>query len=126
MGNKLKILIVDDSMIIRKAIESNLTEYNMEIVGTAGDGAEAINLFKKTDPDIVTLDISMPEVDGLEVLKKILMLKPETKIIIITGNSDQVTGIQCMTMGAKDFIAKPFTPEDLKKSFSKFLEKTDP
>ena len=53
-------------------------------------------------------------------------IKPAIIIIIITGNSDQITGIQCMSMGAKDFIAKPFTPGDLKKSFSKFLEKINP
>jgi two-component system chemotaxis response regulator CheY len=123
MSNKTRILIVDDSMIIRKAIEDNLTDYNMEIVGTAGNGIEAINIFQKTNPDIVTLDITMPELDGLEVLKKILKIKPSVKVIIITGNSDQITGIQCMSMGAKDFIAKPFTPEDLKKSFSKYLDK---
>ena len=126
MSKKARILIVDDSMIIRKAIENNLTEYNMEIVGTAGNGVEAMNLFNKTDPDIVTLDITMPELDGLMVLQKILKIKPSIIIIIITGNSDQITGIQCMSMGAKDFIAKPFTPEDLKKSFSKFLEKVNP
>ena len=125
MSNKARILIVDDSMIIRKAIEDNLTDYNMEIVGTAGNGVEAIKIFQKTNPDIVTLDITMPELDGVEVLKKILKIKPSIKVIIITGNSDQITGIQCMSMGAKDFIAKPFAPEDLKKSFSKFLDKIE-
>ncbi len=116
-----KILIVDDSSIIRKVIEKNLSEYEIEIVGGAGDGLTALEMFNKYKPDIVTLDITMPEMDGLTVLEKMLNIKPDTKIIVITALTDKSTGIRAIKMGAKSFVGKPFTAALLKATFEKQL-----
>ena len=82
MSYKTKILIVDDSSIIRKIIQKSIVQDDLEIVGIAGDGLEALRLFKEKSPDLVTLDITMPEMDGLSVLDEMIKLKPETKVIV--------------------------------------------
>ena len=78
----MKLLIVDDSLLMRKMVEKNLAEKNFTIVGTAGDGEEAIRLFKETLPDLVTLDIIIPKINGLTVLTEMLKIKSDAKIII--------------------------------------------
>ena len=75
MADKTKILIVDDSSIIRKIIQKSIVQDNLEIVGIAGDGLEALKLFKEKSPDLVTLDITMPEMDGLSVLEEMIKIK---------------------------------------------------
>lgn len=114
MADKNKIMIVDDSKMIIKLIQGFLETYNIEIVGTASDGKQAIDLFKKTDPDIVTLDITMPEIDGLTVLEEILKIKASTKVIIISALTDNATALKALKIGAKDFIPKPFKEDNLK------------
>ena len=104
MSGKLKILIVDDSIMIVQAIQKYLETYNLEVVGTARDGKSAIEVFKKTLPDIVTLDITMPEMDGLTVLEEMLKIKDSVKIIMITALNDRFTGITAIKKGAKAFI----------------------
>ena len=74
MGKRVKLMIVDDSVIIRQAIHKYLKDFNIEVVGTAEDGKAAIEVFKETKPDIVTLDITMPEIDGLTVLEEMLKI----------------------------------------------------
>jgi two-component system chemotaxis response regulator CheY len=122
MQKKIKVMIVDDSSIIRQVIQKHLSEYNIEVVGTAGDGKTAIEVFKKTDPDIVTLDITMPEVDGLTVLEEMMKINNTAKVMVITALSDKATGLKAMKKGAKSFLGKPFTPEKLKESFSRLIE----
>lgn len=114
MSVKTRVMIVDDSKMIIKLIQGFLEAYNIEIVGTASDGKTAIDLFKKTNPDIVTLDITMPELDGLTVLEKILKINASTKVIIISALTDNATALKALRMGAKDFIPKPFKEENLK------------
>jgi len=114
-------MIVDDSKMIIKLIEGFLQTYNIEIVGTASDGKSAIDLFKKTDPDIVTLDITMPELDGLTVLGEILKLKESTKVVVISALTDNATALKALRIGAKDFIPKPFKEDILKAVLDRLI-----
>jgi two-component system, chemotaxis family, chemotaxis protein CheY len=121
MSTKNKIMIVDDSKMIIKLIQGFLETYNIEIVGTASDGKTAIELFNKTDPDIVTLDITMPEIDGLTVLEEILKVKSAAKVIVISALNDNATALKALKLGAKDFIPKPFKEENLKEVLNRLI-----
>ena len=114
MSDKNRVMIVDDSKMIIKLIQGFLETYNIEIVGTASDGKAAIDLFKKTNPDIVTLDITMPELDGLTVLEEILKINASAKVVVISALTDNATALKALRIGAKDFIPKPFKEENLK------------
>jgi two-component system chemotaxis response regulator CheY len=121
---KIRVMIVDDSAIIRHTIEKHLQDFNIEITSSAADGASALEDFKKTSPDYVTLDITMPEMDGLTVLEEMLKIKPSTKIMIVTALSDKATGLRAIELGAKSFVPKPFTPERLREAFEKLIKLT--
>ncbi|UCF65460.1 MAG: response regulator [bacterium] len=121
MQGKVKILIVDDSMTIRQAIEKNLKEFQLEVVGTAGDGKTALELFKNEDPDVVTLDITMPELDGITVLEEMMKMKRDVKVMVITALKDKATGLRAIQLGAKSYLVKPFTSEKLKTAFSRMM-----
>jgi two-component system, chemotaxis family, chemotaxis protein CheY len=117
----MKLLIVDDSVIIRKAIEKYTTKYDLEVVGLASNGKLAIEMFAQTLPDIVTLDITMPEMDGLSALIEMLKIKPEAQIIVISAQSDKSTVLDALEKGAVDFIPKPFNEEKLSQVLSQIL-----
>lgn len=119
----MKLLIVDDSSIMRRTIENHLKGYDMEIIGTAGNGMDALKLVEEKRPDVVTLDITMPEMDGLTCLEKIMEIAPETKVMIITALADKLTGLQALDKGARGYLFKPVNPDDLKAAFDKLLNK---
>ena len=121
MRDKIKVLIVDDSFIIREAIHKHLKQFNIEVVGTAEDGKIALEMFKEKDPDVVTLDITMPELDGLTVLEEMLKIKSDVKVMVVTALSDKATGLKAIKLGAKSFLPKPFTPEKIQESFQRLV-----
>jgi len=121
MGDKTKLMIVDDSSIIRQVISKYLNSFNVEIVGTASNGVEALEVFKKTTPDIVTLDITMPELDGLSVLEQMIQLDAAVKVMVVTALNDKATGLKAIKLGAKSFVGKPFTEQKLKEAFAKLV-----
>ena len=121
MTEKLKLLIVDDSFIIRQAIKKYLKKYNLEVVGTAENGKIALELFEKTNPDIVTLDITMPEIDGLTVLEEMIKINKDVKVMVVTALTDKATGLKAIKLGAKSYLPKPFTEEKLQESFDRIL-----
>ena len=121
MSDKLKVLIVDDSNMIVKSIQKHLSKYNLDIVGSANDGKTALDLFGKINPDIVTLDITMPEMDGLTVLENMLKINDQVKIIVISALNDKITKINAIKMGAKAFLDKPFTEERLNEVMEEIL-----
>jgi len=114
-------MIVDDSSIMRKAIEKYLTGAGIEIVGTAGDGKQAIELFKSTMPDVVTLDITMPEMDGLQCLEELLKIKPDVKVMVVSALKDESTALEALKKGASSCLGKPFTPEIIKEAFDQVV-----
>lgn len=118
-----RLLIVDDSSVMRRTIEKNLAEYDLEIIGQAANGQEAVEIVKQERPDVVTLDITMPEMDGIACLEEIMKINPETKVMIITALSDKLTGLTALDKGARGFLYKPVSASDLEKSFDKLLKR---
>ena len=106
-------MIVDDSSIMRRAIGKYLTPLNLELVATASNGQEALDRFQETQPDLVTLDITMPQMDGLTCLSQLMAQKPSLKVIVISALSDPATGLKALKLGAKSFLPKPFTETQL-------------
>lgn len=118
----MKLMVVDDSNIMRRAISQYLTGFRLDLVGSAGDGREALEMFNKFLPDVVTLDITMPEIDGLQCLEEMLKVKPETKVIVISALADEPTALKALKLGARAFLNKPFTEESLQEAFREMLE----
>lgn len=118
----MKLLIVDDSNIIRRAIEHYLKDFNMEICGSADNGADAVELYRREKPDLVTMDITMPRMDGLRALKEIKKIDPDARVLIVSALRDKETGIEALKEGAMGFLPKPFTPVQLKEEIEQILE----
>jgi two-component system chemotaxis response regulator CheY len=118
----MKLLIVDDSNIMRRAIEKYLEEFRLELVGTAGDGETALELFRTHRPDLVTLDITMPRMDGLSCLERMMNIYADARVLIISALKDPSTGISALKKGARGFLSKPFTPAELREEISSLLE----
>jgi two-component system chemotaxis response regulator CheY len=112
-----KILIVDDALFMRKLLSDILTEDGHLIVGEAENPKEAIELFKKLRPDVVTMDIIMPEIEGIDALKaikEILKIDKEAKIIVVSAMGQKEFIVESLQAGAKDFIVKPFQPSNVR------------
>jgi len=108
----LKLLVVDDSDLIRRAIKRTIEKPNDEIE-TASNGLEALRIVQTFTPDIVTMDISMPEMDGLTCIEGILRTCPQARIVVISALNDKPTAVEAIHRGAKAFLLKPFTAEAL-------------
>ena len=108
-----RVLIVDDASFMRMTIRQMLEKDGHETVGEAGDGIEAVRKFIEVKPDVVLLDITMPEMNGVEALKRIKELEPTAKVIICSAMGQQAIVAQAIQAGSKDFIVKPFEAERL-------------
>ena len=111
----MKLLIVDDSFIMRKSIEKCVSDFGLTAVFTAPDGKSALELFMKERPSIVTLDITMPEMDGLSCLDAMMKINPSARVIVISALKDSATGLEAIRKGAKGFLSKPFSPDQLRE-----------
>lgn len=120
-GRSLKLLIVDDSNIMRRRIERSQQFEELEVVGTAGNGVEALEMFRKTDPDMVTMDLTMPQMDGIECISKIVQLKPAVRILVISALADKATAVEAMERGANGFLNKPFTDRQLNEAIAELM-----
>jgi two-component system chemotaxis response regulator CheY len=116
-----KILIVDDAAFMRMMIKEILTKNGFDVVGEASDGQQAIEKFKELEPDLVTMDITMPEMDGVTALKEIKKLNPNSKVIMCSAMGQQAMVIDAIQAGAKDFIVKPFQAERVLEAINKTL-----
>lgn len=114
-----RILLVDDSRTSRKILRNILEAAGHTIVGEAMDGQDGINKYKDIRPDIVTLDITMPVMDGLETLKSIREEDPEAKVIMVTAAGQQNKMIDAIKLGASEFVTKPFETEEILKMVNK-------
>ena len=119
-----KILVIDDETIVRRSCERTLTPEGYEVISTAS-GREGIELLEKEPFAIVLLDLKMPDMDGIEVLKKIKERWPDTKVIMITGYSTVETAVQALRLGAYNHIEKPFTPNTLLAAVKEVFETAD-
>ena len=115
------VLIVDDAKFMRTLVKDALVPSGHDIVGEAENGNEAVDLYKKLNPDLVTMDITMREKDGIEAAEEILKLDPQAKIIMVTALGQENLLTKAIKLGVKDFVVKPFPPERLQKAVSKAL-----
>ena len=106
--SELTFVVVDDAVFMRTVLKKMLEEASYRVVGEAGNGLEAIEVAKRFQPDIMTLDITMPEMDGLQAIDGILAVSPHTKIIMCSAMGQQSRVVEAIKKGAKDFIVKPF------------------
>ncbi|PHA01948.1 two-component system response regulator [Bacillus pseudomycoides] len=115
-----KILVVDDAMFMRTMIKNLLkSSDDFEVIGEAENGIEAIQKYKELQPDIVTLDITMPEMDGLEALKEIIKIDASAKVVICSAMGQQGMVLDAIKNGAKDFIVKPFQADRVIEALTK-------
>jgi two-component system chemotaxis response regulator CheY len=117
----LKLLIVDDSNIMRRRIERSQQFEELQVVGTAGNGVEALEMFRRTDPDMVTMDLTMPQMDGIECISKLVQLKPAVRILVISALADKATAVEAMERGANGFLNKPFTDRQLNEAIAELM-----
>jgi two-component system chemotaxis response regulator CheY len=120
-GRSLKLLIVDDSNIMRRRIERSQQFEDLQVVGTAANGLEALEMFRKTDPDMVTMDLTMPQMDGIECISKLVQLKPAVRILVISALADKATAVEAMERGANGFLNKPFTDRQLNEAIAELM-----
>lgn len=113
------ILIVDDAAFMRMKLKDILEKNGYTVVGEAQNGLEAVSLYKEVKPDLVTMDITMPEMDGIEALKEIKAVDPAAKVIMCSAMGQQGMVMEAIKMGAIDFIVKPFDTARVIKSLSK-------
>ncbi|UJL47948.1 response regulator [Virgibacillus sp. NKC19-16] len=116
-----RILIVDDAAFMRMMIKDILIKNGFHVVGEAEDGLEAVEKYKELTPDLVTMDITMPEMDGITALKQILEVNSGAKIIMCSAMGQQAMVIDAIQAGAKDFIVKPFQSDRVIEAIQKAL-----
>lgn len=118
----VKLLIVDDSSVVRRSIERQLKMPKISTILQAGNGREAIELFLEHRPDFVTMDITMPEMDGLTCVSKIMAINPETRIMVISALGDAETAIEAVERGANEYVFKPFSEAELNQALRNLIE----
>ena len=117
----MKLMIVDDSNIIRRKIQRCNSLESLEVVGTAANGVEALEVFQRTKPDLVTMDLTMPEMDGIECVERLVRLDPNVLILVVSALSDKATAIEALKKGANGFLCKPFSEAELNHAFRELL-----
>lgn len=114
-----KVLIVDDAVFMRMKLRDILEKNGYEVVDEAANGLEAIEKFKATNPDLVTMDITMPEMDGVEALKQIKAFDGDAKVLMCSAMGQQAMVMDAIRAGAADFIVKPFDSDRVIKALDK-------
>ena len=108
-----KVLIVDDAAFMRISIKNMLTKNGYEVVGEADNGAVGVEMYKELRPDIVTMDITMPEMSGLDALKEITKVDPQAKVVMVSAMGQEAMVREAIVSGAKGFIVKPFKEDGI-------------
>ena len=116
-----RVLVVDDAAFMRKMVSDALATGGHEVVGEAGNGVEAIAQFQQIKPDLVTLDITMPEKDGLAALAEIVAADPSARVVMCSALGQESKVLEAIKLGAKDFVVKPFQPARVIEAVDKAL-----
>lgn len=119
MGNR--ILIVDDTAFMRMTIKNVLQKNGYEVVGEAENGQIAVEKYRQEKPDLVTMDITMPVMDGITAIKEIMQTNSDAKIVVVSAMGQKSLVIEALSSGAKDFIVKPFQPDRILDAVKKVL-----
>ncbi len=109
----MKFMVVDDSKMIRNQIERVLLDGEFEFCGSARDGQEAVEEFKSLKPSIVTMDLTMPRMDGIQAIKEMMAIDDSVRILVVSALKDTDTALEALELGAYGFLCKPFTDFDL-------------
>jgi two-component system chemotaxis response regulator CheY len=116
-----RVLVVDDAAFMRKVVSDALTSGGHEVVGEAGNGNEAVQRYQELHPELTTLDITMPEKDGLAALAEIISIDPAARVLMCSALGQESKVIESIKLGAKDFVVKPFQPPRLLEAVTKAL-----
>lgn len=119
-----KILIVDDAAFMRMMLRNILAKNGYEVVAEAEDVISATELYKTLKPDLVTMDITMPKVNGIEGVREILKIDPQAKVIMVSAMGQQTMVMEAIQAGAKDFIVKPFQQDRIVQAVEKVLQRS--
>ncbi|MDR7865468.1 MAG: response regulator [Sporomusaceae bacterium] len=117
----IKVLIVDDAAFMRMMIKDILTKNGFEVVGEAENGVKAVEKFQELRPDLTTMDITMPEMDGISAVKQIKKIDAGAKVIMCSAMGQQAMVIEAIQSGARDFIVKPFQPDRVLEAIRKAI-----
>jgi two-component system chemotaxis response regulator CheY len=116
-----RVLVVDDAAFMRKMVSDALTKGGHEVVGEAGNGIEAVSQYQSLKPEVTTLDITMPEKDGLAALKEIIALDPGARVIMCSALGQESKVLESIKAGARDFVVKPFQADRVIEAVGKAL-----
>ena len=121
----MRLMVVDDSNMIRTRISRVVQSGDLggiTLVGLARNGAEAVRVARTAQPDVVTMDLTMPEMDGIECITELLRMQPDISILVISALNDKATAIAALRLGARGFLAKPFSDQELKLALLDVME----
>ena len=116
-----KILIVDDAQFMRTMLKKLVEENGYEVVDQAVNGEEAVAKYKESSPDLVTMDITMPKMDGIEATREIMDIDPDANVIVCSAMGQKPMVVESLEAGAKDFIVKPIKPKKVKEALNNIL-----
>ena len=116
-----RVLVVDDAAFMRKMVSDALTKGGHQVVGEAGNGVEAVAQYQALKPEVTTLDITMPEKDGLAALKEIIAIDPAARVVMCSALGQESKVLESIKAGAKDFVVKPFQPDRVIEAVGKAL-----
>ncbi|MDO4435209.1 MAG: response regulator [Cardiobacteriaceae bacterium] len=118
-----QLMVVDDSIIIRNKIaRSPALQGKFNVVCRAKNGLEAIKMFRQYQPDVVTMDLNMPMMNGVECIQNLIKINPKIEILVVSAISDKETGIKALEYGANGFLTKPFSDQALLKALTELME----
>jgi len=115
----VRVLVADDTAFMRMTLRNVLERNGYEVVAEAANGAEAVELYRRYRPDLVTMDITMPEMDGITAIREIMKFDPQARIIVCSALGQKTMVIEALTAGAKDYLVKPFQPERVLEALEK-------
>lgn len=116
-----KVLIVDDVAFVRKTLSDILKQGGYQVVGEAADGADAINKYAELRPDVVTMDVVMPQMSGIEATRKIMQMDKDARVVIISAMGQENLIMEAINVGARDYVVKPFSAVDVLKTVARAL-----
>jgi two-component system chemotaxis response regulator CheY len=121
----LKILVVDDSVMMRNSVKTYLKNSGHTLVGEAESGLLALDICRETKPDLITMDITMPDMDGLEAIEKIREFNKEVKILVVTSHGQEEVIMHSLKAGAQGYILKPITQENFDESVNNIFKNSE-
>lgn len=116
-----RVLIVDDAKFMRHMIKKILVDMGWEVVGEAADGSEVAKMYKELSPDVVTMDIVMPKVSGIEALKELRSIDPHAKVVMISAIDQREPLMEALKLGAADYVVKPFEKERVTEAMQRVM-----